>query len=415
MVGSRKLRALGLGLVVAIVGTVAAVSATAGMGASNATTIRIWVDKDRQPAITKVANDWAASKGVTLDIVQKGSDSIRSDVQTVQAETAPDIILGAHDWIGELSANGSIVPLNPSKALLKDIPAGAINAFSYGVAVKRLWGAPIYQENVALITNTKLAKVPKTWSDFEKNAYAAKKKLKGKVAVAVQQGTGDAYHMYPFFTSLCGYIFGRNAAGNLDPSNIGVANAKFLKVGAPVIDQWNKKGFINSSVTDGIAKQLFLTGKAAYYITGPWFLDDIKKSGVKFAVSPFPNNKCATTPFTGVGGLMVTKFAAVHGVESLAKDFAGNYMLGAGPQFTHYSVGGRLPVNVKAAARITDPYLKGFALAGSKGQPMPNIPQMNSVWTDLGQAWVRSTKGGGAMPAKRSFVAAQRSIAQKIG
>jgi arabinogalactan oligomer / maltooligosaccharide transport system substrate-binding protein len=409
---NRTLRALGFTLAVAIVGTVAASTA---MSAGNATTIRIWVDSDRLPAITKVANAWGGSKGVTLDIVQKGSDSIRSDVKTVQADTAPDLIVGAHDWVGELSSNGSIVPLNPSKALQAGIAKGALDAFSYGVAIKRLYGAPVYTENVALITNTKLAKVPKTWASLETQALAAKKKLKQKVGIAVQQGTGDAYHMYPFFTSLCGYIFGRNKAGNLDPSDIGVANPKFLKVGAPEIDRWNKVGLISSSVTDGIAKQLFLTGKAAYYVTGPWFLDDIKKSGVKFAVSAFPNNKCATTPFTGVGGLMVTKFAAAHGVESLAKDFAANYMLRTGPQFTHYSVGGRLPVNLKAAEQIKDPYVKGFALSGAKGKSMPNIPQMNSVWTDLGQAWVRSTKGAGAMPARKSFIGAQRSIEQKIG
>jgi len=47
--------------------------------------------------------------------------------------------------------------------------------------------------------------------------------------------------------------------------------------------------------------------------------------------------------------------------------------------------------------------------------PMPNIPQMNSVWGDLGAAWVRSTKGSGSIPAKRSFLGASRSIAQKIG
>ena len=47
---------------------------------------------------------------------------------------------------------------------------------------------------------------------------------------------------------------------------------------------------------------------------------------------------------------------------------------------------------------------------------MPNIPQMNNVWTDLGQAWVRSTKGAGARQgqAPRS-IAAQRAIADKIG
>ena len=45
----------------------------------------------------------------------------------------------------------------------------------------------------------------------------------------MQQGAdGDPYHMYPFFSGLCGYIFGKNSAGNLDPSNIGLANKKFL-------------------------------------------------------------------------------------------------------------------------------------------------------------------------------------------
>ena len=39
------------------------------------------------------------------------------------------------------------------------------------------------------------------------------------LAIAVQQGAnGDAYHMYPFFSGLGGYVFGTNKAGNLDPS-----------------------------------------------------------------------------------------------------------------------------------------------------------------------------------------------------
>ncbi len=413
MLTSRTRRALGITLAVAIVG---AIAASAALSASNATTsVRIWVDKDRLPALTKVANDWAASKGVAVEIVQKEQGNIRSDVKTVAAETAPDVIIAAHDWVGELSSNGSIVPLTPSKALLKQFPAGALDAFSYGVAIKRLYGAPLYVENVALITNLKLAKAPKSWADLETQALAAKKKTKAPVAISVQQGSGgDAYHMYPFFTGLCGYIFGKNSAGNLDPSDIGVANKKFL-ANAANIDRWNKVGLIRSSVTDGIAKDLFLKGRTAFYVTGPWFLDDIKKSGLRFSVSAFPNNKCKTAPFTGVGGLAVTSFAAPHGVESLAKDFVANYMMQAGPQFAHYSVGGRLPANAQAAARITDPYLKGFARAGAAGNPMPNIPQMASVWSDLGQAWVRSTKGSGALPARRSFIGAQKSIALKIG
>jgi hypothetical protein len=40
---------------------------------------------------------------------------------------------------------------------------------------------------------------------------------------------------------------------------------------------------------------------------------------------------------------------------------------------------------------------------------------MSSVWQDLGAAWVRATKGAGSTPARKSFIAAQKSIAQKIG
>jgi arabinogalactan oligomer / maltooligosaccharide transport system substrate-binding protein len=411
---STRTARLGALLLVAALAAIVAV-APASSRSSATTSIRIWVDKDRLPALQKVANDWAASKGVSVELVQKEQGDIRSQVRTVQDDTAPDVIIAAHDWIGELSSNGSIVPLNPSAALKKQFPAGALDAFSYGIAVKRLYGAPLYIENVALITNLKLAKVPTTWASLESQALAAKKKTKAPVGIAVQQGSGgDAYHMYPFFTSLCGYIFGKNSAGNLDPSNLGVANKKFL-ANAATIDRWNKTGLIRSTVTDGIAKTLFTTGKTAFYVTGPWFLDDIKKSGLKFAVSAFPNNKCKTQPFTGVGGLAVTKFASTHGVESLAKDFVANYMMQAGPQFAHYSVGGRLPANSQAASRIKDPYLKGFANAGAAGNPMPNIPQMASVWSDLGQAWVRSTKGSGSIPARKSFVAAQKSIALKIG
>ena len=55
--------------------------------------------------------------------------------------------------------------------------------------------------------------------------------------------------MYPFFSGLGGYVFGTNKAGNLDPSDIGVANPKFLK-NAPLIDKWNKEGLIRSQVND---------------------------------------------------------------------------------------------------------------------------------------------------------------------
>jgi len=414
MLSLRTLRALGLTLAVAIIGTVAA---SAGTSATNQTPkVVIWADADRVPAVTQVADVWARSKGVTVQVVQKQSGPIRQELPTVAVENAPDVVVGAHDWIGELSGNGSIIPLSPSAATKKQFPAYALNAFSYGTAIKKLYGAPTALENIALITNTKLAKVPTSFADLEKQALAAQKKTKSQVGLAVQQGQGDAYHMYPFFSGLGGYIFGTNKAGNLDPSDIGLANPKFLK-NAPLIDKWNKEGLIRSQVNESIAKDLFLKGKVAYWITGPWFLAEIRKSGVPYAVSAFPTivPGIKSAPFLGVGGMMVTKYSSAHGVESLAKDLVANYMMQPAAQLTLSTFNDRSPANLKALTQIKDKDLKAFGAASAGGVPMPNIPQMSSVWQDLGAAWVRSTKGAGSIPARKSFIGAQKSIAQKIG
>ena len=415
MFSTRRLRVVAGLAVSALVAVVAVSSGTSAN--SQSAKIVIWADADRVPAVTQVANAWARSKGATVEVVQKELGPIRSQLTTVAADTAPDVIVGAHDWVGELSANGSVLPLSPSAATRKQFPAYALNSFSYGTAIKKLYGMPVALENVALITNTRLAKVPTSFADLERQALAAKRKTKAQVGLAVQQGSGgDAFHMYPFFSGLGGYIFGTNKAGNLDPSDIGVANAKFLK-NAPLIDKWNKEGLIRSQVTADNAKALFLTGKVPYYVTGPWFVSDIKKSGVKYAISAFPQivPGIKSAPFLGVQGFMVTKFSSTHGVESLAKDLVASYMARPASQLALAAANGRFPANTTAGAQVKDADLKAFGKASVGGVPMPNIPQMASVWGDLGAAWVRSTKGSGSIPARKSFIGAQKSIAQKIG
>lgn len=414
MLSTRRLRLVAGLAVAAVVAVVAASAGTSATGQSGR--IVIWADADRVPAVTQVANAWAATKGVQVQVVQKQMGPIRQEIATVSADTAPDVIVGAHDWVGELSANGSILPLTPSTATRRQFPSYALNSFSYGTAIKKLYGAPVALENIALVTNTRLAKVPKTFAELERQALAAKKRTKAQVGVAVQQGQGDAYHMYPFFSGLGGYVFGTNKAGNLDASDIGVANARFLR-NAALIDKWNREALIRSQVNDSIAKDLFLKGRVAYWITGPWFLADIRRSGVRYAISSFPQIVAGikSVPFLGVQGFMVTKYSTTHGVESLAKDLVANYMMQPASQLRLALANDRFPANTRAAAQVRDKDLKAFGAASVGGVPMPNIPQMASVWQDLGAAWVRSTKGSGSIPARRSFLGAQRSIAQKIG
>ena len=128
-----------------------------------------------------------------------------------------------------------------------------------------------------------------------------------------------------------------------------------------------------------------------------------------------PANKFKSVPFLGVQGFMVTKFAATHGLESAAKDLVGSYMMRPAGQTALAAANGRFPANTVAGKAVKDPVLAQFGTAGAGGVPMPNIPQMSSVWADLGGAWVKSTKGSGATKARTSFNTAARNIANKIG
>ena len=171
----------------------------------------------------------------------------------------------------------------------------------------------------------------------------------------------------------------RTRAGNLDPSDIGVANAKFLK-NAALIDRWNKTGLIRSSVDSSISQDLFLKGKTAFWFTGPWNLDTLKKSGLSYRCRAFPTivQGCKAVPFLGVQGFMVTKFAATHGVESLAKDLVSNYMMQTRPRSSSWRSRTAATRRTSIAGKqVKDPQLKAFGAASSGGVPMPNIPQMN--------------------------------------
>jgi len=395
---------LAVGALAALVG---ASIAPAASHKQSATSVRIWVDNDRLAAVKKVAQAWANKRGVDVDVIGRNTN-IRDDLGTVKAENAPDVVLVAHDVTGQLAANGLVAPLFPKKAALKQIPAYARKAFTYG----KLYGMPVALENVGLFVNTKLAKVPKSWNDLEKKALAFKKKGGGRVALDVQQGGGDAYHMYPLFSGLCGYIFG-TSKGRLNPSKLGVANPKFIK-NSKLIDRWNKEGLVDSKIDGNTSTQLFTSGKAAYWITGPWNIDTVRKAGISFKVIQVPKIKCNSVPFLGVAGFMVTKFAATHGVASAAKDFAGSYMATPNAQYELTALNGRYPANTAAAKRVKDKALRQIGLASKGGVPMPNIPQMNSVWGDLGTAWVKSTKGSGATPAKAAFQTAAKNIRAKI-
>jgi arabinogalactan oligomer/maltooligosaccharide transport system substrate-binding protein len=414
-------------LLTAVVVGVAALAGTVSAATKSSSTLVIWTDSYRVAAFKAIGAKYhKAHPSVTIKVVQKqfgvsGAGTIGGDLSTTSAANAPDVISVASDWIGQLSADGLIVPLHLNSKQKAQFPKYTLDGCSYGTSVKNLYCVPTQIENVGLVVNTKLAKVPTTWAALEKAAMAWKKKHHTAVGIAVPDGqpNGDAYHMYPFLSGLGGYIFGRNSAGNLQACNIGVASPTLLSHAATV-DKWNKEGLISSTVDYGTAKTLFETGKVPFWITGPWESSSLTDPKTDVAAGHFkiiqvPKIYKNAVPFLGLQGASMTKYAGVHGIGAIASDFVNNYLTTTSAQLALANAEGRAPASIPAGKLVHDKVLAQFGAASKGGVPLPNIPQMNSVWQYLGQAWVNTTKGSGATPAHAAFSNAAQQIKNAIG
>ena len=106
--------------------------------------------------------------------------------------------------------------------------------------------------------------------------------------------------------------------------------------------------------------------------------------------------------------------AGACGTATLAKDLVSSYIMLPASQRALAAANGRFPANTVAGRQVNDAVLKQFGAAGAGGVPMPNIPQMSSVWEELSGAWLKSTNGTATL-ARPTFVTAARNIRNKIG
>ena len=114
MLSTRKLR-VAAGLAVSALVAVVAVS-TGTSATSQSAKIVIWADADRYQRSRRSPTPGRPARASPSRSSRSSSARFATEVSTVAVDTAPDVIVGAHDWIGELSGNGSIIPLSPSAA-----------------------------------------------------------------------------------------------------------------------------------------------------------------------------------------------------------------------------------------------------------------------------------------------------------
>jgi maltose-binding protein MalE len=356
----------------------AAVTDTAA--ASTGPKLVIWADEQRVRALEPLADSFEAETGVALELVEKGFGQIRDDFKVAgPAGQGPDILIGAHDWLGELAASGLLAEVSLGDRADEFVPV-AVDAFNYD---GKLYGMPYAVENVAFVYNPDLVETaPETWDDVK---TISQELVDGGMKYGYIIEENDPYHFYGIQTAFGGYVFGTNEDGSWNPEDVGIDSEGTIAAG-DWLDGMYKDGLLTpgAALNGDLVIAAYTNGDAAMAILGPWRLDALRESGVPYEIIPIPAGPAGPgSPFLGVQGFMVSAFSKQ---PLLAQTFLQQFVGTDETMMALYNEGGRPTAMTAVNANIEDPDQVKFAEAGVAGQPMPNIPAMSAVWASWGNA-----------------------------
>jgi maltose/maltodextrin transport system substrate-binding protein/arabinogalactan oligomer/maltooligosaccharide transport system substrate-binding protein len=354
-------------------------AAPAEEAAGDEAALTIWADETRAPVLSALAAEFEAQYGLKVVITEKAFDSIRDDFK-VAAPTGegPDIIIGAHDWLGELAENGLLAEIELGDKAELFLPA-AVNAFVYD---GKLYGMPYATENVAFVYNPEMvADAPTTWTQVKE--LSAQLVADGVAPQGYIIQENDPYHFFPIQTAFGGYVFGRTDAG-YNPEDVGIDSEGTLAA-VTWLDGMYKDGLLvaGGAVSYDLMHAAFETGQAAMMITGPWALPRIRESGIPYAVTTLPGETQDAQPFLGVQGFMVSAFSKD---ALLAQTFLQEFVATDATMQAIFDADPRPSAFLAVREAITDADIASFAAAGANGLAMPAIPEMSAVWSSWGNA-----------------------------
>lgn len=340
---------------------------------ADANKLVIWHDKEE--AVIAAISDYLAQAAPGLDVQFEKKTSLTDSLKLVgnDPSAAPDLFLFAHDKIGVFAEMGILAPVAP---LLEDGTLDAFLPMTIDAATYKgtLYQLPLYFETLLFMYNRRYMRdeeVPATTEalyDYMENNTG-----RGRYGFVEQHST--AYYCAAWIHGFGGSIIDSSAVPFPDEQAVQEALAyhlKFVKL-MPGETEYNT---VNT---------LFLEGKADATIGGPWMVPSAREAGIDLGIAPMPTvdeTGLALAPYSGVQGLHVLKAAAEKKTDAvkallraLAKPEIGTSLALAS---------GCAPANSECYedARVAeDPLVQAMRQTAEIAVPMPNIPEMDVMWT----------------------------------
>lgn len=360
----------------------------------------VWADGTLAPVVEAAAQAFTSETGagVSVEILTYGE--LRDAVMAAApAGAGPDLFIGSHDWTGELVRAGAISPLG-LRSRAGEFFEVAVDAFTYE---GDLFGVPFAMEAVGLFYNKALVSEPPA-------SFAALRSVCDDLGFPTEDGppclaipAGEPLHQFPFIGGFGGYVFGFEN-GTLNLTDVGLDSAGAI-AGAIFLSRLYEDGYADGEVDYSTMADLFNQGLVPFMWTGPWQIVQVDAAGIEYGVAGLPLMEGnPARPLVGVQGFFLNSFSEN---QVLAEIFLLDYVATTETVLQLSGAIYRVPALRSALNEITDdPNLAAFAESGIGGFPLPNVPELESVWGPLAEA-LKAIGRGADDPAAEMATAAE--------
>lgn len=336
-------------------------------------TITIWHDKEDEVAAALQAELDQLAPDIVVNLERK--DGLTDSLKMVgnDPNSAPDMYFFAHDKIGVYAEMGILAPITDfidEETLNQYLPM-TIEAATYKGEVYQL---PLYFETLLYMYNRLYMsddEVPQTTEELY--SYMQETTQGGHYGFVEQHST--AYYAAGWLHAFDGYILNDEGEPGLNDAN----TIRAL--------EYHKK-FVELMPTEGeyaTVNTLFREGKAHSTIGGPWLVPTAREAGIDLGIAPMPTvdeTGKQIAPYSGVQGIHVLKVAAERKHDAIAKVL--EVLTGDQVGIAIAQASGCAPAKESCYDEETvsqDDMVMAMYETAQNAVPMPNVPEMDVMWT----------------------------------
>ena len=364
----------------------------------------IWHDKE--DAVIAALESYLTSAVPDLEIVFEKKTSLTDSLKLVgnDPSAAPDMFMFAHDKVGVFAEMGILAPMESllEEGALEDYLPMTLEAATYKDTLYQL---PLYFETLLFMYNRRYMQdeeVPTTTEELL--TYMENNTGRGRYGFVEQHST--AYYSAAWIHGFGGSI--------IDESGVPFPDAEAVKDALEYHLQF--VALMPGETEYNTVNTLFLEGKADATIGGPWMVPSARAAEIDLGIAAMPVVDAtgqALAPYSGVQGIHVLNFAAEQKTETVKTLLSALTDPTIGIDLALAS--GCAPANALCYedARVAeDELVQSMRATAEIAIPMPNIPEMDVMWTVVGNLLTDVNLSGKGI--EESFEAALAQAEQLI-